>query len=206
MHSHELRAAMKNFRDLIWITLIGGFIFLIPLVFVVVVVGKAFQIMKTVAVPLGNMIPYETVGGFALVPILTGLILFFSCLTAGMLARSPPGRKIYAKLDAALLHIIPGYAWIKGVTGGISDEDADEVLKPVLVKFDDQSQLAFEVDRTANGLAVVYMPGAPDPRSGTISYVTSDRIQAIDVDFKVVTKICKNLGRGSSDLLSTQPG
>jgi uncharacterized membrane protein len=194
---------VNNMRRLIRTTLIGGIIFLIPLVFVVVVVGKAIQIMKSVAVPLGNLIPFETVAGIAVVPILTTLFMVFSCLTAGMLARSPWGQKVYKKLDTVLLQIIPGYAWIKGVTGDIRDEDAEEVLKPVLVRFDDQYQLAFEVDRATDGLVAVYMPGAPDPRSGTVSYVTSDRIQPVEAGFKAITKICKNLGRGSGAVLSS---
>ena len=75
------------------------------------------------------------------------------------------------------LQAICDHAWVKGMTGEIHDEDAEEVLKPVLVRFDDQFQLAFEVDRTADGLVAVYLPGSPDPRSGAVSYVTGDRIQ-----------------------------
>jgi len=192
---------MKNLRSLIWTTLLGGVIFLIPLVAVVVVFGKAIHIMQSVAIPLGEMIPVESVAGIAIVPILTTVIMFASCLAAGMLARSARGQKVYSKLDTVLLQLIPGYAWVKGITGGIRDEDADEVLKPVLVTFDDQSQLAFEVDRAVDGFVAIYIPGAPDPRSGTVSYVTSDRIQAVDVGFKAVTKICKNLGRESTAIL-----
>ena len=99
-------------RQLIRTTLIGGFLFLIPLVFVVVVFGKAVQIMKSVAIPLGKLIPFEPVAGVAVVPILTTLIMILSCLAAGMLARSRGGQKIYKKLDALLLQMIPGYAWI----------------------------------------------------------------------------------------------
>jgi hypothetical protein len=113
------------------------------------------------------------------------------------------GQSVYKRLDTVLLQIIPGYAGIKGVTGGIRDEDAEEVLKPVLVRFDDQYQLAFEVDRATDGLVAVYMPGAPGPRSGTVSFVTSDRIRPVDVGFKAITKICKNLGRGSGAVLSS---
>jgi uncharacterized membrane protein len=192
---------MKNLRRLIRTTLLGGIIFLVPLVFVVVVFGKAIHIMQSVAVPLGEMIPVKDVAGVAIVPILTTAIMFVSCLIAGMLAQSPGGQKIYKKLDDMLLHLIPGYAWVKGITGDIHDEDADEVLKPVLVAFDDQSQLAFEVDRDTDGLVAVYIPGAPDPRAGTVSYVNSDRVQPVDAGFKAVTKICKNLGRGSTAIL-----
>ena len=189
-------------RELIRTTLIGGILFLIPLVFVVVVLGKAFQIIKTVATPLGKLIPLETVGGFAVVEILTFLIMISGCLLAGILARSPWAQKINEKLDAVLLQLVPGYAWVKGMTGGIRDEDAEKELKPSLVKFDDQFQLAFEVDRTPDGLVAVYLPGAPDPRSGSVSYVTRDRIRPVDTGFQAVVKICKHLGRGSATIVS----
>ena len=188
---------MTNLRRLIRTTLIGGFLFLLPLVLVVVVLGKAFQIMKVVATPLGKLIPIESVAGFAIVEILTVLIMIVCCL----LARSPWGKKVNEKLDAMLLQMMPGYAWVKGVTGGIRDEDAEEVLKPVLVRFDDQFQLAFEVDRAADGLVAVYLPGSPDFRSGAVSYVTGDRVQPVDAGFKAVMKTCKNLGRGSAAML-----
>jgi uncharacterized membrane protein len=189
---------MSNFRQLIRTTLIGGFLFLIPLVLVVVVLGKAFEIMKVVATPLSKLVPVESVAGFAKVEVLTALVLILSCLLVGMLARSPWGQKVNAKLDEMLLHIVPGYAWVKGMTGGIRDEDAEEVLKPVLVQFDDQSQLAFEVDRASDGLVAVFLPGSPDPRSGTVSFVAANRIQPVDAGFNAVVKICKNLGRGSA--------
>jgi uncharacterized membrane protein len=197
---------MNTLRRLIRDTLIGGVLFLIPLVFVVVVFGKAFQIMKVVAAPLGKLIIIESFAGFAIVEILTVLIMILSCLLAGAAARSPWGRKVNEKLDAILLQMIPGYAWVKGMTGDIHDEDAEEALKPVLVRFDDQFQLAFEVDRAADGLVAVYLPGSPDPRSGAVSYVTGDRIQPIDTGFKAVVKVCKNLGRGSTAILSGQKG
>jgi len=136
---------MNTLRQLVRNTLIGGLLFLIPLVFVVVVVGKAFQIMKVVATPLGKLISIESFAGFAVVEILTVFIMILSCLLVGMLARSPWGKKLNEKLDAILLQMIPGYAWVKSVAGGIGGEDADEVLKPVLVRFDDQFQLALEV-------------------------------------------------------------
>jgi len=195
---------MNYMRRLIGTTLIGGVLFLIPLVFVVVVFGKAFQIMKVIATPLDALIEAENFAGFAVVEILTVLIMIVCCLLAGMIARSPWGQKINKKLDAILLQMIPGYAWVKGMTGDIRDEDAEEALKPVLVKFDDQFQVAFEVDRATNGLVAVYLPGAPDPRSGAISYVTADRVRPVDTGFKDLVKICKNLGRGSAAKLSGQ--
>ena len=96
-------------------TLIGGVLFLIPLVFVVVVFGKAFQIMKVVATPLAKLIPVENLAGYAVVELLTAGIMILGCLLAGTLARSPWGRKANEKLDTILLQVIPGYAWAENI-------------------------------------------------------------------------------------------
>lgn len=188
-------------REFIRTTLLGGVLFLIPLVAVVVVVGKAFQITMVVARPLAKLIPIESVAGIALVEVLTAVILIMSCLIAGLVARSPWGRKIYGKIDTILLQLIPGYAWVKGVTGSISDQEAENIFKPVLVQFDDQYQLGFEVDRAAEGLVAVYLPGAPDVRSGALSYVAVDRIRPVDGGFNAIVRACKNLGRDSGAML-----
>ena len=193
-------------REFIRTTLIGGILFLIPLVMVVVVFGKAFQILKIVATPLGKLIPIESVAGFALVEVLTAVVMLLCCLMAGLVARSPWGRNVYGKIDTILLQLIPGYSWVKGVTCEISDEEAEDTFKPVLVRLDDQYQLGFEVDRAAEGLVAVYLPSAPDPRSGALSYVTADRIQSVDVGFKAINMTCKKLGRGSGAMLAGQLG
>ena len=76
----------------------------------------------------------------------------------------------------------------------------------MLVRFDDQFQLAFEVDRASDGLVAVYVPGSPNPRSGVVSYVTGDRIRPLDAKFKAVLKVYHDLGRGSAGLLSGRQG
>ena len=45
----------------------------------------------------------------------------------------------------------------------------------------------------------VYLPGSPDPWSGTISIVTEDRIARLDSDLEATLNIFKNLGKGAGD-------
>jgi len=193
-------------RDFLRTTLIGGFLFMIPLVAVVVIIGKAFQILKIIATPIGKLIPIESIAGFAFVEFLTAGIMLLACFVAGLLTHSQWARHLGDKLDAVLLQVVPGYAWIKGVTGGISDEEALKIFKPVLVRLDDQYQLGLEADRNSEGLAAVFLPGAPDARSGVISYVTADRIQPIDVGLTDIAGVCRKLGRDSVAMLPVQSG
>ena len=63
-------------------------------------------------------------------------------------------------------------------------------------------QIAFEVERIPGGIITIYVPGAPDPWSGSVCYMTEDRIQTIDPAMSPVLKTLKDLGKGSNEQLS----
>ena len=187
-------------------TIIGGIIFLIPIVIIVAILGKAFKIMLQITQPLSKMIPIEAVGGIAFVNILAVLAILVFSLIAGMIAKSKLGQIAFDAIDAKLLIFIPGYADIKSMTeSALDEEQTDNPLKPILAKFDDQFQLAFEVERTGNGLVVVYLPGAPDPKSGSVVYLNENRVEPLDVNFKTISGSLNLLGKGSGSLISSKP-
>jgi uncharacterized membrane protein len=189
-------------------TAIGGLLFLVPLVVLAVILKKAYDIMLLVAVPLDRLIPIETIGGVALSNILAVLCIFVACFLAGLLAKSKPGKAIFNWIDAKLLLFFPGYSYLKSLTSSFTDErDEGKVLKPIIAKLDDQSQLAFEVEHADDGTVVVYVPGAPDSRSGNVVYLTPDRVEPLDITFGDVTRSLRQYGRGSVVWLSARiPG
>ncbi len=179
-------------------TIIGGLIFLIPVVIVVAVVGKAFEIMLIVAKPLDALIPTDSIGGIALANILAILAITLCCFIAGFIAKSALARKGYRALDTALL-AIPGYAFVKGFTDSMdnSEETAKSFL-PVMVQFDDNAQIGFEVERVNNGNVVVYLPGAPNPWSGSVAYFSEERVKKLDMSVAQAISNIRQLGRGST--------
>jgi len=182
-------------------TVIGGLIFLIPFVIIVSVLGKAIKTMIVVARPLEKMIPLESIGGIAVVHILAILLLVFLCFLAGLAARSSLGRRSFSWLDSKLIMMIPGYSFIKGFTGTMEKDESQKVMKPVLAKLDDQTLLGFEIERLSDGKVVVFLPGSPDTTSGTVAYMTEDRVQRLDIDFAATYKILRTLGRGSEQFI-----
>lgn len=191
-------------RQFMRTTLIGGLVFLVPLVVSFLLVAKAFNMTKVVAKPLTKFIPIDSVAGIAVAELMTAFILLLFCFIAGLFARSSWGRGLHAKVDSLLLNIFPGYAWIKGVTGEISDEDAASILKPVIVRFDDLAQLGFEVDRAAGGPVTVFVPDAPNPKSGTVVYVREDQVEPFEAGFRAVVTASKQLGRNTAEVFAKQ--
>lgn len=71
------------------------------------------------------------------------------------------------------------------------------------IRFDDLAQIAFEVERGPGDLVTVYLPGSPDPWSGSVAHVESDRVDQLGGDFASVVKTLRKVGRGSISLLET---
>jgi uncharacterized membrane protein len=179
-------------------TIIGGLIFLVPVAIVAVVLGKAYSIMLIVAEPLDELIPIDQVGGVAFVNLLALLAIILVCFIAGIIAKSALAKKAYRSLDN-LLMIVPGYALVKGITNSFSSgEEAAKTLIPAMVKFDECTQICFEVERSPEGNVVVFLPGAPDPWSGGVVTVSSKRVERLDMSLAEATRMIQQLGRGSS--------
>ena len=179
-------------------TIIGGLVFLVPVVILMTVFGKAYKVMLRVAKPIGTLIPIDFVGGVAMANILAVLAIALLCFMAGLIAKSGLARKAYRTLDSALL-AIPGYAFIKGFTDSIdSSEEAAKSLLPVIVRFDDNAQIGFEVERQEGGDVVVYLPGAPNPWSGAVFYFSEDRVKRLDITVAKAIRHIRELGHGSA--------
>jgi uncharacterized membrane protein len=178
-------------------TIVGGIVFMVPIIIIIVILGKAFELMLKVARPIDKLIPIESIGGIAFVNVLALLAILVICFIAGVMARSPLAKRLYQAIDGGLL-AIPGYAFIKAYTDSMKLGQAEaKSMQPVLVQFDDNSQLGFEIERLDNGQVVIYLPGAPDPWSGSVAYFSADRVKKLELSASEAMSNVKRLGRGS---------
>ena len=151
---------MKRQLDFIKTTAVGGFVFLIPAVIVVIALGKLIGGFKTLAKALSPIFEIESwFGGFVLDIVAVAVLL---CFAAGLLARRAAAKQVRERLDRSLLDFIPGYAFIKGFADNLRQtEEISGSFVPIMVRFDDYVQMAFETERLPNGKVAVYLPGAP---------------------------------------------
>lgn len=179
-------------------TVVGGIVFLVPLIVILVVIGKAFALMRRLSEPMGRLFPVESIAGVAVVDVLAVVVLLVICFVAGMVARSALARRFYAGLDSALM-VIPGYAFIRSMSDHFRQDDdvGSASLKPVMVAFDDYTQLCFEVERVENRV-VIFMPGAPDPWAGTLVYVCAERVSEAEMSTLAAVRHIRQLGRDSA--------
>ncbi|MBC2839269.1 DUF502 domain-containing protein [Robiginitalea sp. SC105] len=184
-------------------TLVGGLLFLTPFILLLIILSKAYQLLLQVAKPLGNLIPLDNLAGVALADILVVLLILSICFIAGLFARQKIMEKLREGIESRLLVKIPGYAMVKGFTESLkSTEEASENFIPVLVTFDDNEQLCFEIERTPDNKVVVYLPGAPSPWSGSVLYVEPSRVRKLGISVPEAVKNLQRIGLGTGDLLT----
>jgi uncharacterized membrane protein len=183
-------------------TLIGGVVFLLPLIVVLAVVGHALQIALQAVTPLVQAVPQARVGGIALATVAAVLLLIALCYGAGVLARAAFGRRLSTSFEDKLTTVYPRYHVIKAMSQNLHGAIGQQVLRPVLLGSDDQQQLGYDIERLADGRAVVFVPGSPDVWSGSVMVVDPARLQPLDVDPVAMARSLQGMGRGLAALLN----
>jgi len=191
-------------------TAIGGIFFLFPLVVVGALIGQVLQIVWLVASNLHEYLPIKTFVGYALLFAITILLLLLLCFLAGIAARRSLGQKFTQSVEKYLLMLFPRYAIFKEqLTGNIGGEVLRNQLIPVLVLVPEGQRLGMEVEqKVVEGTqwVTVYLPGSPDPWSGSVVIVEGFRVKRIDTPFAEAIATAEQLGRGSIHLLEGNRG
>lgn len=182
-------------------TVIGGILFLVPIVIFIAVIGKALEITGKMATPLAAVLPVDSIGDLAVVHLLALAILVLVCFLAGLTARTVIAKKLVGALELNVLSKLPAYALLKTKTQSMLSAEDIEEMTPVVARFDDSWQIAFEIERIDGDKVAIFLPGAPDPWSGSVCVVTADRIAPLDLSIPYVANMAKRLGRGANEAL-----
>lgn len=189
---------MKRILQFLRTTLVGGLLFLVPIVVLLGVLGKALAVARKLVDPLAARLPVESVIGLRTPALLAiGIIVSF-CFLAGLLARTAPALRTVRKLESAVLSNLPGYKFFKGMGESLLGVEKEGAYPVVLVRFDDNSRIGFRVDQLENGLVAVFIPGAPNPQSGSVYFMTPDRVTPADISPAAALKCLQRLGADSA--------
>lgn len=178
-------------------TILGGILFLAPLVIVGFILGKAFQISIQVAEPLSAFMTLDGLMAVIVVNLLAVALILLFCFLAGLLAQRAFLSSKVQRLEGFLIDLIPGYAIFRSmVKSASSSEDVENLMKPVLVRFDDYDQIALEIEENEDH-SVLFLPGTPSAWSGSSAIVATERITYLQMPAHQALKFMRVFGRGS---------
>ena len=197
-----MRWSYENILEFLKTTLLGGVLFLVPIVLLAFVASKALAVVDDIVEPLAVLIPVETVGGVPMAKLLAGAAIVLFCFLAGLLAKTALAKKLVDWLEAAVLSNVPGYEVIKSMGESMVGIEKERAHQAVLARIEEAWQIAFLVERIDGGYVVVFVPDAPNPWSGSVFFITEDRIKSLDLPRAQLLKCLNRLGVGSNSLFA----
>jgi uncharacterized membrane protein len=200
-YKHSVRVVMKRILQFLRTTLVGGLLFLVPIVVLVVVLGKTLAVVLKVVEPLAEHLPVHSLIGLRTPLLLAVAVVVVFCFLAGFFARTAAAKGLVRRLEAAVLSNVPGYEFLKGMGESMLGVEKSGACPVVLAHFDDSWQIGFQIEVLENGFVVVFLPGAPDPQSGAVCLMTPDRVTPVNLPPAATLKCLKRLGAGSNALM-----
>lgn len=180
---------------------IGGIFFLLPLVIVGALLGQVIQIVWVAADSIQGFLPVNTPLGYSLL-FLSGIgILVMACFAAGIVARRAIGRRFLGFIEKYLLMLFPRYAIFKEqLSGNIGGHEFQNSMTPVYIECMGIERIAMEIERDDDGRVTVFLPGSPDPWTGTVIIVRDQQVRPLPVDFASAMATFEQLGRTTLNL------
>jgi uncharacterized membrane protein len=183
-------------------TIVGGALYLVPIALVVVVLAKVHAVAAKLVEPIAARLELHEIGGMNAARVIAVVGVLLLCFLAGLVAQTRVAKRLVGWLEQAILSNLPGYSMVHALGEQVTGHATTGTeLKPVLARIEDAWQLAMLVEPVDAEHLAVFVPGAPDPRSGSIYLLTKDRIKPVDISTRDAMKCIKGLGIGARALL-----
>jgi uncharacterized membrane protein len=186
---------MKSILSFVRTTIAGGILFLLPVVLILIVLGKAYVILHGISAPLSRYLSKQFLGfdGHILISL---VLLVLACFLSGLLFRTKTVKRWIIALEDKVLVFLPGYSMMKSVTSDTIGNKEDAILKPALIKDGDEWGLGFLVEE-GKVMSTVFRPDAPRHDAGEIKLVPRESVKKLDIPLNVFSKSIKNFGKGA---------
>ena len=189
-----MRDTLKLFRNHI----VTGFIFLMPGLLVIVVIGKFWDKLLALGNKLSRLFNLDTVLGATGDAIIAILLLLFLCIIAGYLVKISVLRSFSDWIDLRVGMFIPGYTDLKSKTQQkvTKHKIVKHSYESCFVKLGEYWRPAYLIEIAANGNATIFIPQAPVYTSGDVVIVPPGGYKKLDFDSIAMNTFLKNFGKG----------
>jgi uncharacterized membrane protein len=178
-------------------TAIGGLFFLLPIIFIGFLLGKLVQAFATTITMIDSYMPFHSAKAYSVLVVIAFLLTLLACFTAGFVAKRSIARRFNETIEKYLLLAFPRYAIVKGQLSGKFGADVHkQQFNPVFIEGSDNLvRLGIEVERSSEQMLTVYIPGSPDPWTGSIAIVHQSRVRRAPIDFLAAFTCMEHLGK-----------
>ena len=199
---------MKKFFKELKDTIFAGVVFLLPLLILIVLLGKAYQLLTGVSTKIASLFGVKTLLGLPGHTIASSVLILITLLVCGYLVRLTLFQNIYNWLDRKLADNLPPYKLYRemAMTKLNREEETLPFQSAANIVKDGTAQPCFVMEKLADGRYVVFIPTAGNVKEGNVTILPADRIRLLPgVDIKQYRNALANQGRGIGELLVVSP-
>lgn len=204
---------MKRLRSFVSITLIGGFMVILPIAIFLWLVEWLLGMVRDIIQPLSHWLVEQTAFTNQMADIVGVLLLLCAFFLIGLFIKTSVGEWVHDKLDAWLTRLAPGYKTIREVVSQLlGGEGNTSLLKGevcrayIMGREAGVSVTAIVTAKHSNGDYTVYVPTAPIPTSGFVYHLSAgcvDLLPHVGVEEAMRTVIA--CGSGSQVISEIPP-
>lgn len=191
------RNSMKRRINTATTTIVGGAVFLVPLVVVIFFGSKLLSFMEGLLQPIEARTGDLAFGGVAFTTIVALLLILIACYLFGLLGRTKQGRGVLQWAQKGVAVVVPSFGMYNELLNEIGGEGANASV--VLVPTDAGWTLAISFEAQGDGPRLVFIPGAPQWTEGSIALAPPENIRPTDLTVAELIALLRRCGR-SSDL------
>jgi uncharacterized membrane protein len=197
---------MRGLVGFLRATIVGGVLFLTPLVVLGVVFNKAVNLAARAIKPLADRIPDSLGLGAAKVYIIAGLLLVLLCFLAGLLARSGLARKFVQTIEARFLSFLPGYEYLKQEGASVLGAGETDTQPVVLARIGDSWRIGVMTETIGENWLAIFIPNSPNPHAGSVFIVERSKVRPSATPLSVATGALRRCGSGMTWAAETLEG
>ena len=189
---------MKTLIEFVKTTLIGGVLIVLPIYVCILLLAKAINGLLGLLAPITAGIP-DVIEMRRLAAAVTLVAL---CFLIGLVVRTGPGLRWKNAFEATVLTKLPGYALLRGLTGRLAGQVADEpTFAPALVEIEEALVPALIIEELPDGSFTVLVPSVPTPMAGALYILTADRVHPVDIPLTTALKVFTKWGQGANEFV-----
>ena len=114
-------------------------------------------------------------------------------------------RRLVNALKASVLSKIPAYEYLKQESASALGVAEIGELPVVFVPMEGGWQLGVQTETLSNGLVSIFVPGAPNPHSGSVFFFSTDSVRPAGIKLAAALNCLRRCGAGASALGASWP-
>lgn len=202
---------MKRLRSFVSITLIGGFMVILPIAIFILLLDWLLGLVSQLIRPLSDWLVEQTAFTNLVADIFGVALLSVACFLIGLFIKTSLGEWIHDQIDVWLSKLAPGYKTIREVVSQLlGGEGNTSLLKGevcrayIMGRAAGVSVTAIVTAKHTNGDLTVYVPTAPIPTSGFVYHLSAECVDLLPhVSVEEAMRTVISCGSGSQIISET---